>query len=373
MKKRNKLQMENRKLYRKTVELPRGPKGQRRRRTVYAKTKAELNVKAADLRLQIEKGVVTEPSKVRVSDFILTWINDHARTKVEASTLESYLSVFNRHINEHFKRIQIGKFSPIHVSNLLAEMESKGISTSRRKHAITVINQASKQAVQWNLLTRNPCDAITKPRESRKEMICLDEEQAIKFLQYAQDDRLYAMYVLAINCGLRQGELYSLKWEDFDLENRQLSIVRSIKDTAKGKATIGAPKTKASRRRITLPSFVVSAINEHRKQSLREGLASSEWVFCDHNGGLLRRQNVNRRSFKKILEAAELPEIRFHDLRHTAATLLLMKNENPKIVSEMLGHTKVSITLDMYSHVLPTMQESAASKMDSIFSGMKRK
>jgi integrase len=116
-----------------------------------------------------------------------------------------------------------------------------------------------------------------------------------------------------------------------------------------------------------LPQLTCDAIHEHLKRRMAEGHAGAEWLFCDHKGGLLRRQNLARRSFKLLLVQADLPPIRFHDLRHTAATLLLIANVHPKVVSEMLGHAKVSITLDMYSHVLPTMQQESADKIDEMF------
>ena len=165
---------------------------------------------------------------------------------------------------------------------------------------------------------------------------------------------------------MREGELFGLQWPDVNLEDGWLCVQRTLEEV-RGKMQLREPKTEKSRRRIELPAFVVDALHEHRKRMLAEGHdVKKGLVFCDTDGGYLRRSNVARRSFKRILGRANLPPIRFHDLRHTAASLLLLLGENPKVVQERLGHSRIEVTLNTYSHVLPTMQKEAAQKLNKL-------
>ncbi len=198
----------------------------------------------------------------------------------------------------------------------------------------------------------------------RKELRTLNAEEAQRLLEAAKGDRLEALLVLALTTGMRQGELLGLQWEDVDLKTGTVYIRRTLLEL-KGKLTLG--ETKSGRnRRVDLPDIAVETLREHRKRMLAEG-HPGPWVFCDTQGGPIRKSNLTRRWFKPLLQRAGLPDIRFHDLRHTAATLLLTLGVHPKIVQERLGHSQISLTLDTYSHVLPSMQREAARKLDTLF------
>jgi integrase len=198
-------------------------------------------------------------------------------------------------------------------------------------------------------------------------------EQVKVLLEVARGDRLEALYVLAIHTGLRQGELLGLKWEDVDLESGTLRVRRTLV-TAKGGSVLMAPKTKRSRRSVRLTQGAVEALRGHLKRQLQEiDRAGSLWrenglMFASESGEPLDRRYLTSCRYKALLKRTELPMIRFHDLRHTGATLLLSKNVNPKIVSEMLGHASIAITLDTYSHVLPNMRDQAAAAMEDALS-----
>jgi integrase len=206
----------------------------------------------------------------------------------------------------------------------------------------------------------------------------LTPEQAKLLLQVAHDsgDRLEALYVLAINTGLRQGELLGLKWDDVDLEDGSLQVRRTLAITKSG-PIFTSPKTMGSRRSVKLTSKAIEALKSHLERQLAEiDRVGSLWspgdadglIFASEAGDPLDRRAVTKLKFKPLLKRAELPEIRFHDLRHTCATLLLTRNVNPKIVSEMLGHSTIAITLDTYSHVLPNMRDQAAAAMEEALS-----
>ena len=201
----------------------------------------------------------------------------------------------------------------------------------------------------------------------------LTAEQVKVLFETAKGDRLEALYILAVTSGLRQGELLGLKWDDIDLEAGTLQVRRTL-TTAKGGPLLSAPKTKSSRRTVRLPRTGLKALRSHLERQLGEiDRAGGLWrenglIFASVVGEPLDRRYITTHRFKPLLELARLPQIRFHDLRHTCATLLLSKNVNPKVVSEMLGHATIAITLDTYSHVLPTMQESAAAAMEEVLS-----
>lgn len=195
-------------------------------------------------------------------------------------------------------------------------------------------------------------------------MQVLDAEQVGQLLRAAREDRLHALYVLAVATGLRQGELLGLQWEDVDLKRGMVAVRRQLAEDG-GVLELREPKTAKGRRRVDLPNFAIAALRYHRKAMLAAG-TPGPLVFCDTEGNPIRKSNLIRRSFQPRLRKAKLPKIRFHDLRHTAATLLLSQGVHPKIVQERLGHAQISLTLDTDSHVLPSMQKEAAQRLDRL-------
>jgi integrase len=181
----------------------------------------------------------------------------------------------------------------------------------------------------------------------------------------AKGDRLEALYITAIGTGLRLGELFGLQWADLDLKASTLTVRRTLTEV-NGKLSLAEPKSAKGRRLVTLPQRVTDALADHRKRAVASGFAGVPYVFCNSVGGPLRRSHFHRNEFKPLLKRAELPAIRFHDLRHTSATLLLVQGVHPKVVQERLGHAQISVTLDTYSHVLPSMQLDAATRLDSM-------
>ena len=202
-------------------------------------------------------------------------------------------------------------------------------------------------------------------------MATLSPEQARMLLETAASERLEALYVLALSAGLRQGELLALRWRDINFDAGSVQVRGSLQRTTGG-LTIAEPKTARSRRLITLTAAAANALRRHRSAQAKERLRlgaiweDNDLVFANEIGRPIEAGNLLRRSFWPLLERAGLPHMRFHDLRHTAATLMLGQGVHPKVVAEMLGHSQISVTLDLYSHVTPTMQQQAARAMDSV-------
>jgi integrase len=232
------------------------------------------------------------------------------------------------------------------------------------------LHKALDQAVADGLIPRNVTDALKVPRTDREEIQPLTAEEANRLLKAARGERLAALYVLAIHTGLRQGELLALKWEDLDLEAGTLRVRRSL-TYAGGKHSLSEPKTKKSRRLVRLTTGAVTALRSHLERQMGEMdrlgslYSPGGLVFANETGAIINPSNLRNRSFARLLKRTGLPaNTRFHDLRHTCATLLLSRNINPKIVSEMLGHANIAITFDTYSYMLPDMQEKAAKALE---------
>jgi integrase len=295
------------------------------------------------------------------------------RDTVRPTTFERYEQIVRLHIRPVLGKVKLKNLTNTHVRGLYREKLDAGLSPRTVQYVHVTLHKALNQAIADGLIPRNATEAVKPPQVLREEMRPLTAEQVRILFDAAKGDRLEALYILAVTTGLRQGELLGLKWDDIDLEGRTLQVRRTL-TTAKGGPVPSAPKTKGSRRTVRLSQMALEALTSHLDHQLGEiDRAGGLWcenglIFASESGEPLSRQHVTAHRFKPLLKRAGLPEIRFHDLRHTCATLLLSKNVNPKVVSEMLGHASIAITLDTYSHVLPSMQESAAKAMEDALS-----
>ena len=339
--------------------------GKRRRRVVYGRTKQEAQDKLLRLQSDSLAGLSTEPTSATLAEFLKSWLENTAKPALRPTTYRTWDWHIRKRILPRIGGMKLAKIRPDQIQGFYAQLLREGFSAYACKHAHTILNRAFRDAVQWNFLPRNPCAAVKKPKVQAKVMKCLSKEEAQRLLDTARAARLYALYALAVTTGLRMGELLGLEWDDIDLEAATLSVRRNLVEIA-GEFSVGEPKSAKGKRLVTLPEVAVKSLREHRRRMLAEGHIG-KMVFCDTDGGYIRQSNLTRRSFKPLLKKAELPDIRFHDLRHTAATLLLQQGVHPKIVQERLGHSQIAVTLDTYSHVLPSMQKEAASQLDALF------
>jgi integrase len=341
--------------------------GKRRRRFVYGSSKKEVQDRLGTLQASAISGTLTDAGQITVGEFLERWLNNSIKQKVSPTTHSRYEQHARLHITPHIGRIRLTKLTALHIEQLLAAMTEAGDSLAEQHKVGKALRQALRHAVGVGLIPANPASRIALPRAPKKEMQPLNGEQTKAFIEAAAMDRLAAMYVVAVDSGMRQGELFGLQWSDVDFDTGSLQVQRSLEEI-RGQLRLKDVKTAKARRRIPLSGFALDALNEHRRKMLAEGRdLKTGPVFCDSDGGWLRKSNVQRRSFRPILKRAKVPAIRFHDLRHTCATLLLLGDVNAKIVSERLGHASIEITLNTYAHVLPTMQQKAAQQMDRVF------
>ncbi len=261
----------------------------------------------------------------------------------------------------------LGNLKPMHVRELLAGMTADGKSSGEQFRALKTLRAALEDAVRLEQIGRNVARLVKLPKVTRREMQCLDRDQAKAFLNAAKTDRFCAMYVLALDTGMRPGELFGLHWPDMDFEAGAVFVRQTVEEIG-GKCRLKEPKTKASKRRILIAPRTVAALAEHRKTLLAEGRdVKTGPVFPDTDGGFIRLPNLRLRSFLPIVKRAALPAIRLYDLRYTVATLLLAADVNVKVVSERLGHESIEITLKHYAHALPSMQKRAADAIEAMF------
>jgi integrase len=350
-----------------------GPDG--KRRYVSGKTKEEARRNLRKARGDAERSLVFDADNLGVGEYLDRWLSDSVRDTVKATTFERYEQITRLHLKPALGRVKLKALTPAHVRGLYREKLEAGSSARTVRYIHTTLHKALKQAVMDGLIPRNATEAVKPPQQTREEMRPLTPEQAKHLLQVAREtgNRLEALYVLAIHTGLRQGELLGLKWDDVDLEDGSLQVRRTLTITKDG-PVFTTPKTAGSRRSVKLTSKATEALKRHLERQLGEiDRVGSLWsenglIFASETGDPLDRRAVTTLKFKPLPKYAGLPEIRFHDLRHTCATLLLTRNVNPKIVSEMLGHATIAITLDTYSHVLPNMRDQAAAAMEEALS-----
>ena len=348
-----------------TVQTSEGPK----RKHIYGRTRQEVAEKHSKAVSDRVGGLVLDGDHETLGAYLERWIDEVVRDTVKQPTLENYAYVVRRHIIPELGRVRLRALKSREVRRLYREKLDAGLSPRTVQIIHTVLRKALQQAVRDDILPRNVCDAVKAPRQTKKEIRPLTPKQAKTLLEIVREDRLGALYALAITAGLREGELLGLRWEDVDLERGVLQVRRQLTRTRDG-LSFTAPK-RGKARAVRLAATAVAALETHKAtQNGKRTRAGSLWqetglVFTSTIGTPVDVGNLTYRSFRPLLKRADLPRIRFHDLRHTCATLLLSKGTHPKIVQEMLGHANISMTMDTYSHVLPDMQERAVSAMDN--------
>jgi integrase len=328
------------------------PDGTQKTRYIYAKTRKEAASKLSRALVERESGLVYYCGSMTVGEYLDRWLESTKGTVKERTWIRAEVDV-RVHIKPALGKTRLDRLNSLQLQALYRAKLDAGLSprTVRMIHA--TLHKSLKQAVGWQLVPRNVAQAVAPPREQRREISPLDEEQVKRLLGAAVGDRLEALYVLAVTTGMRSGELLGLKWEDIDLRAGTLRVRRTVFN---GK--VSEPKTAKSRRSIKLTRSSVRALQGHP--------VVGEWVFCTGVGTTISVHNFHNRSWRPLLRKAGLPQIRFHDLRHTCATLLLTKGVHPKVVQELLGHSSIAITLDTYSHVLPNMQGEAVRAMEDM-------
>jgi len=338
-----------------------------------AKGKRDADEKWTEIKAAMKNGTFCEPNKLTVSKYLDGWLAD-VRPRVSPKTAERYEMLCRKTIAPLLGGVLLTKLKPAQISAALTKALASGrsdgkggLSSRSVHHAHTVLKSALAQAVKWELIVRNPSDAVTPPRVEQSTMTTYDVAQIAELVEAVQGTRMEAPILLAVMCGLRRGEVAALRWRNVDLGTGQLAI-RESAEQVKSVVRYKPPKN-GKARTVALPAVVAEALRGHRirqaQELLKVGIRLSDdcFVVAQPDGSPLKPHSLGQ-EWVRFVKRTNLPRIRMHDLRHSHATALLLSGVHPKVASERLGHSKVGITLDLYSHCLPGMQEDAATRVD---------
>ncbi len=349
--------------------------GKRKRRTVYGATKQEVLEKLDRLRGDARAGNLPDAGGITVGQLLDRWLQTN-KQKMGVRTFEEREKTVANHIRPRLGSLKLAKVTALHVESFYAELRGDNVGGWAIRHAANALGAALNYACRLKLIPSSPAAAVPKPAEPKREMLCLTQDQSQLLLSASRGRAVYPLLAVALGTGCRQGEILALAWEDIDLRKGTLSVRRSLSETKQG-FILKEPKTAASRRTVTLPGFAVEALLKHKAEMLRSGLTAAP-VFCSRGGNYLYKRNVLR-AFRAAVNganalAAGLPapeaeakgipsRLRFHDLRHTVASLLLSQGQSLRAVSQRLGHSNPALTLKVYAHCLPSDDAQLAASL----------
>lgn len=333
---------------------------------------------------EYKQGTLVAGSNQTLKQFLEQWLQAK-RMELKDGTYRYYKGYVETHILPALGHLKLQKVNDAHLQSFYAALlekktyRDKNLSPNTVRLIHSILHEAFDAAVRAKKVAANPCSLVTPPRSTKKELRYLTAEQALHLLEVAgtRQHRLECLLILALTTGMRQGELLALHWSDIDFARGTVHVARSLAYHHSPQGTRhqyqeAEPKTANSRRTIPLPDVALRALQAHRLKQVEERLHAPTWkihnlVFTNQYGGYLN-QSILRHEVKQLLHEAELPALRFHDLRHSAATILISMGVNSRVVQERLGHSTISITLRVYGHVTESMQRDAMQKLDEAFS-----
>jgi len=338
-------------------------------------TKKAADAKLVELLHQASAGTLILPGKITVAQFLEHWLENYCTPNLGRRTTDGYRDIVRRRLIPNLGSILLAELKPERIQRLYAQLlkngrlDGKGGLTPRSVQAYhQCLHRALKMAVEWELVGRNPADAVRLPKVQHHEIAPIDEDEARRVLEAAKGTPYHAIIHLALHTGMRRSELLGLKWADVDLTLGQIEVKRTLHQTRDRSIDIRAPKTDKGRRPIPLPPSATLTLRDYWAEQdrihteLGKPLQSGDFVFCDPDGSCWLPDRVTH--FWVRLRNKVGVKARWHDLRHTHATVLLIQGVHPKIVQERLGHASIGITVDTYSHVVPGLQQAAAKGFD---------
>ena len=348
------------------------------RHVTFRGTKREAQAELNRLLNRRNEGTYVDPTKMSVAEYLEHWLTVDIERRVARKTAVRHRGIVQHNIVPHIGAMPLRKLTAVHIEALEAALQRQGrqrhrdsrgaaLSAQTVLHVHRTLSQALEHAVKTEVLFRNPALQVRPPRPPGREIKILTKPEIAQVLRACEGRGLYLPVLVAVTTGVRRGELFGLRWSDIDLKSARLTVNQSL-EWANGKPTFKAPKTKGSRRTITLPALTVQALKAHKTEQaaehLRLGLGKPELVFTRADGEPVSLDYVSR-TFGEIISAIGVMPITFHGLRHTHISHQLMDGVHVKVVSERAGHASVSITLSVYATFLPNLQDKAAEGMDA--------
>lgn len=344
--------------------------GKPQRKVFYGKTKKEATEKLRQARKQVDAGIRIHTDRQTMEQFLTSWL-DAVHETVRPTSYITYEVTVRRHLIPAFGRTILAKLTTQQVIAWIKRERESGLAPQTVTRLLVVLKTALNAAQRWRLIAVNPASEVRPPRVPSREVRILNQEQARIFIAVVEQERLGAALTLMLMSGLRHGEALGLYWSDINWQAGIINVQRTL-NHIHGKHLLGDPKTARSARRVAVPSMVLTQLQARREaQATERRHAGPSWqvtplVFTAHDGAPLH-QNILLRLLHRVLKQSSLPLLRVHDLRHTYASLLLAQNVHPKIVQEALGHSTISMTMDLYSHALPSAASEAVSRLEVLF------
>jgi len=341
-----------------------------RRKHIYGKTRDQVRGKLAEILHALQNGSFTDARGKTLGDFLDQWLADVVKPRVRAWTFTGYEVHVRRHIKPVLGRVPLEKLSPQHVQHLLNRKLEEGLKPKSVRYLRGTLRTALNEAVRWGLVSRNAAALVDGPRVERFDIQPFTPAEARVFLDSIAGERLEALYSVALTMGLRQGEALGLRWQDVDVELGYLRISKQLQ-RVHGAPQLVEPKTARSRRTLAMPPMITKSLEQHRvRQRQERSNAGNRWaetdlVFASTEGKPLDGTAISK-GFHRLLERAGLQQRRFHDLRHSCATLLLVQGVSPRVVMDLLGHSQIGLTMNTYSHVIPDLRRDAADRMQDL-------
>jgi integrase len=366
--------------------------GKRKRKTVYGSTKKEVLDELDRLRSEARVGSLPDAGGLTMGQLFDRWLESSKASTAER-TFEERQRLVKNHLRPRVGGLKLAKVHALHVESLYADMARDGVGATTIRHAANMLGVALSYACRLKLIPFNPVASIKKPRPPKRQMLFLTPEQVKILLEVAKGQPCYPLVVVALATGCRQGELLALTWDDIDLARATLTVRRSLAQTDEG-FSVKEPKTAASRRTIALPDLAVSVLTERKAAALKAGLLDAP-VFCTKDGNWLLKRNVLR-ALRAVIRRANTPpgkinkggrpkkgeaprpkesfemlrliptKLRFHDLRHTVASILLSQGQSVRAVSQRLGHSNPALTLRVYAHCMPSDDPQLAAALNKM-------
>jgi integrase len=346
-----------------------------KRKPMYGKTRKEVADKLNQALQEQKQGTLIFGPRQRLGEYLQQWFEEVHKQEIRVTTYMKHRCLLNKHIIPALGHVQLQKLTPQHIQTFYTQKLNEGLAPGSVKNLHKILRNALKNAVRWSLVTRNVCDQVSPPRETKREPQILTLEQAIRLLNVSRGHQLEALIALALTTGMRHGELIALRWHDVSFHEESLHVRHSVSRIGGYGYIEGDPKTLTSKREIVLPHFVVELLKEHRTQQIETLLnMGANWkdqdlVFCNASGGFLSPDTVLRR-FRLLLQEAELPSMRLHDLRHSVASMLILVLRMPaKLVQELLGHSEIGTNVNIYTHTDISLQRKMMGDVNTLFEG----